>query len=42
MIVEESSPWREVGLKPATRVPVRNGALSCLLVSFPLRARAEP
>ena len=39
LIVEEDSPWREIGLKPSSRTPVRNGALRCLLVSFPLRAR---
>jgi putative N6-adenine-specific DNA methylase len=36
MIVEEGSPWKEVGLKPASRLPLKNGALSCLLVQLPL------
>lgn len=36
LIVEEGSPWRSIGLKVKTRLPVRNGALKCLLIQLPL------
>ena len=36
LIVEEGSPWRSIGLKTKQRIPVRNGALKCLLVQIPL------
>ena len=36
LIVEEGSPWKSIGLKVQSKLPVRNGALKCLLIQVPL------
>ena len=36
LLVSDESPWREVGLKPAMKIPLRNGGISVKLVQFKL------
>lgn len=36
LIVEEESAWKSIGLKVKQRLPIRNGALKCLLIQIPL------